>query len=119
MTKERRLAIEMWQYIRKKTSQICGPELYKAKLDWIRAHNIAWYSECWFCHYFRQVADSEYYEGEHKSKSFKCPLNCKRQYPCDGHCVQYSIVYSSNKSLEQRLAAVDNIIKALKGEYKE
>jgi hypothetical protein len=122
MTKERRLAIEMWQAIREK---LCNGELqsnldlHKAKLDWLRAHNIDWYSECWFCHYFRQVADSEYYEGSTKSRSFKCPLNCNHSDPCDGYCPQYRIAHCSKNPLAQRLAAVDNIINALKGEYKE
>lgn len=131
MTKERKLAIEMWQAMREKVSkgQIEDAlNMLKAKQMWLEAHGIDWYCECWFCHYFRKAREDGYddeeeeYEDEsteYPGKTAKCPLNRYRPSRCDGQCTQYVIACKEKYPMEQRLAAVDNIIKALKGEYKE
>ena len=141
MTKERKLAIEMWQDIREKISNgtiHTGIAMYDFKLDWLKAHNIDWYDGCWLCHYFRKAREDEEYADEdeeyadedeeyareeestkYPSKTPKCPLNRYRPSRCDGYCVQYAIACKPKYSMKQRLAAIDNIIKALKGEYNE
>lgn len=121
MTKERKIAIEMWQAIREKLSN--GElrqsfELTLRKYIWLESRNIHWHASCWFCHYLRQ--DSDFFKSPaHESRSHKCPLNSQRPSKCEGHCKQYRIADDCLCTREQRLAAVDNIIKALKGEYKE
>lgn len=129
MTKERKLAIELWQAMREKVSngEISDAiDMQLAKKDWLEEHDIEWYSECWFCHYFRKEIEDDnddyYAEDEelHKDgKTSKCPLNRYRPSKCLGSCVQYVIACKHKYPLGQRLTAIDNIIKALKGEYKE
>lgn len=124
MTKERKLAIELWQAMRKKVSdgEIADVlDMALAKRNWLEAHNIVWYHDCWFCNYFRQDIDDNFDDDEEETtyKTSKCPLNRYRPSRCEGSCRQYTIACNRRYPLEQRLAAVDNIIKALKGEYKE
>lgn len=125
MTKERKIAIELWKAMREKVSKgeiTDGQDMSFAKRDWLEEHGIAWLHGCWFCHYFRKDID-EYEdccgaEGlTHKTPN--CPLNRFRPSICDGRCEQFGITCNERYPMEQRLAAVDNIIKALKGEYKE
>lgn len=130
MTKERRLAIEMWEAMREKVRKGEIPDslaMLKAKLNWLREHDIDWYCECWFCNYFRKdIEDEEALDeealdedGEITSMTPKCPLNHHHPFRCDGRCEQYAIACNPKYPMEQRLVAIDNIIKALKGEYKE
>lgn len=131
MTKERKLAIEMWQAMRELVSkgQIADAlNMLKAKQMWLEAHGIDWYSECWFCNYFRKDIEDGFSEDnedcfddeeEITSMTPKCPLNPYHPFRCHGRCEQYTIACNEKYPMEQRLAAVDNIIKALKGEYRE
>lgn len=133
MTKERRLAIEMWQDMRELVSQgriNAGWEMLAAKGTWSEEHGINWYCECWFCHYFRKdIEDNEDCcddddededeDEELTSMTPKCPLNHRHPFRCGGSCMQYAIACNPKYTMKQRLGAVDNIIKALKGEYKE
>lgn len=139
MTKERRLAIEMWKDMRELVSQgriKDGWKMLEAKLTWLEERGINWYHECWFCTYFRKdIEDKEdcfdEEEEEEEEDCFdaeeeaitsmtpKCPLNRYHPFRCGGRCKQYAIACTPKCTMEQRLEAVDNIIKALKGEYKE
>lgn len=128
MTKERKLAIELWEAMREKVSKgeiTDALDMLRAKRDWLEEHSIDWYCECWLCNYFRKARedgyDEEYEDAstEYPGMTSKCPLNPQRPFICDGQCAQYVIACKEKYPMEKRLVAVDNIIKALKGEYKE
>ena len=127
MTKERKLAIELWQSVREEISKGAihnSTDMLLAKQQFLAEHDVDWYCSCWFCHYFRKaVEDGEVVDDEEEyertSATPQCPLNSRRGRHCDGYCEQYSIACNPKYPMYKRLAAVDNIIKALKGEFKE
>lgn len=122
MTKERKIAIEMWQAMREKVSkgEIAETlDMNQAKHDWLKEHDIDWYCDCWFCNYLHKARDDGYEEEESTGMTHRCPLNPCRPFRCKGRCPQYVFACNERYPMEQRLEAVDNIIKALKGEYKE
>ena len=126
MTKERKIAIELWQAMKEKVSKGMisnAVDMLTAKNHWLEEQGIDWYCSCWFCHYFRKAvedgSDELGEDDESTSATPQCPLNARSPRHCDGHCEQYSIACNPKYPMEQRLDAVDNIIKAFKGEYKE
>lgn len=105
MTRERKLAIQMWEEVKK---QLPGwgyepvVELKTLKDNFCLQNGLTWKWDCWFCQYFR-------------GNCGKCPLqSCDHKNPLTAW---YRII-SNNTSLETKLQAVDEIIAALKGEHK-
>ena len=123
MTKERRIAIQMWEYIRNQialylfSAQDCMM-LHEVKRIWLREHYPKflekWWAGCWFCQYFQQEFDSAERENS-SSLSYKCPLNDNQDDLCKGNCILYRTVVSRNSTKASRLEACDKIIEALKG----
>lgn len=104
MTKERKLAIQMWEEVKK---QLPGwhygivAALKTLKANFCRQNGLDWKYDCWFCQYFRY-------------NCFKCPLkSCYYTGP-----TAWARITNENTSLETKLQAVDEIIAALKGEHK-
>lgn len=122
MTKERRIAIQMWEYIRNQIAL----DLFSTR-DCMMLHEIKrmylrkacpellekWLAGCWFCQYFQQEFDSN--ADNSPSLSYKCPLNDNQDDLCKGHCILYSTVVNMNSTRASRLEACDKIIEALKG----
>lgn len=125
MTKERKIAIEMWEYILDQIAlDLLSTRdislLHEIKRAWLRLHypelEDKWWCDCWFCQYFQQEHESSPAEDDVKqSLSWKCPLNCNKDNYCWGNCILYQVVVRRNSSKEQRLEACDKIIAALKG----
>lgn len=106
MTKERRLAIKMWEGVRERLPEwyeddrIIVDCLKDFKLDFCFENNLHWQFECWFCQYTR-------------FKCNKCPLrSCDYKEPTTA----WARIVNENISLETKLQAVDEIIATLKGE---
>lgn len=100
MTKERRLAIEMWTDIRNMIAtsyRIASTPIAHYKIEFCVNHDLHWMNYCWFCKYI------------HDCK--KCPL---KSCMCLGSL--YDTVCSENKEKDLRIDACNNIIKALGGE---
>lgn len=142
MTKERKLAIKMWEDIKQRiltdtlpsqvffTSKTIIAKEYDVSLD--ISCNIRWANICWFCQYVRRDYKhfGDYWEGTGKGLGEEgcnfCPLAKAHPLynPSDAHhdcgCTlfdsPYKIVISSFRPKEERAAACDIIIKALKGE---
>lgn len=99
MTKERKLAIEMWTQIR---NSIVSSQQYMDVEDirdykrlFCKDHDLKWELSCWFCQYIRDC--------------IKCPLgNC-------GFSSDYIHVVNSHLNKYVRIAACNNIIRALGG----
>lgn len=125
MTRERKIAIEMWEYIRDQLAlDLLSTRdirmMHEVKRKWLRLHypNLLdkWWCGCWFCQYFRQEGESSPDPDEYeRSLSHKCPLNNNKDDYCWGDCVLYQAVVSRESSKAQRLEACDKIIAALKG----
>ena len=68
MTKQRRLAVQMWQEIVDKCK--AGDDFYLAvyKADFCKKHGLDWCADCYFCNYFDSCS--------------KCPLDdkCEQVY---------------------------------------
>ena len=68
MTKERKLAIQMWQEIVNKCKARDDFNLVEFKKEFCKEHNLHWINNCYFCQYCRPC-------------SLKCPLvDCKSIY---------------------------------------
>ena len=97
MTKERRLAIEMWEGIRKyimTATRATSTDIYFYKETFCEDHDLNWMWNCWFCHYIMKCS--------------KCPLKgCARGY--------HSCVMDEFKDKKVRVEACNVIIKALGG----
>ena len=120
MTKERKVAIEQWQTIRRWIEET--PDcivMIKPLVSYEWKHN------CWFCQYVRDYNDDALciYEG-----CKQCPLNkwalnkgiikSHNDFGClHDKRTLYSMVCNPRYSLEERLEACDLIIKAPKGEH--
>ena len=98
MTKERRLAIQMWKGIRDMLSasdRLQRSDIIAYKLSFCTRNSLNWKCNCWFCKYTPSCN--------------KCPLkSCS-----DG---LYEIALADYKEKNVRIDACNNIIKALGGE---
>lgn len=63
MTKQRRLAIQMWQEIVNKCRSGEDFNLVDYKTDFCKKHDLKWLANCYFCNYFDTCS--------------KCPLDDK------------------------------------------
>lgn len=80
MTRERRLAIQMWEEI----SQQQSDSIATYKADFCREHGLDWKNSCWFCQYVRQD-----YRKELPSRRYiPCGYNRCQECPIYkyGHC---------------------------------
>ena len=98
MTKERRLAIEMWKGIRDMlihNDVVTHGDIIKYKQTFCVSHGLYWMNNCWFCKYIPLCS--------------KCPV----KYCSDG---LYATVTERHKHKDIRIEACNGIIKALGGE---
>ncbi len=98
MTKERRLAIEMWKVIRDVLTSphnITGKTIVEYKFKFCKQHELNWTNNCWFCKYIPHCD--------------KCPL--------DGCRINGAYENVKNYSLDKdkRIDACNTIIKAFGG----
>lgn len=109
MTRERKLAIKMWEEVKKHLPQwykenqrLIAPDLQDFKADFCVVNDLHWVLNCWFCQYIFLGCD-------------KCPLkSCNFNEPTNA----WARIVNENTSLETKLQACDEIIVALKGEHK-
>ena len=92
MTKQRRLAIQMWQEIVDKCRSGEYFNLFEYKTDFCKKHDLVWQANCYFCNYFDPCS--------------KCPL--------DDKCGQ---VYSK-VAVNHDVASAEIILNALRGGIK-
>ena len=100
MTKERRLAIEMWKGIRNILSAcecFAGFSVQEYKREFCKEHGLEWKYNCWFCKYMHDDC-----------------IGC-RLGNCNSHS-DYDNVVNDRLNKDVRVAACNNIIKALGGE---
>lgn len=84
MTKERRLAIQMWEQIvealeqGKHDTKYARPIAQVIKEAFCEEHNLEWKHGCWFCQYvrhdYRYRLPSRRYIDSHYNGCQKCPL---------------------------------------------
>lgn len=84
MTKERRLAIKMWEQIVEALEQgkhdprYARPIVFEIKEDFSEKHHLMWKASCWFCQYvrhdWRYGMASRVELDEHWNGCQKCPL---------------------------------------------
>ena len=91
MTKERRLAIQMWEEIVKKCQSGEDFNVARFKNDFCKEHSLSWANRCYFCQYCRCCSN--------------CPLvSCILIYPkiCIEHDVSLAIeVLNALKGLDK------------------
>lgn len=122
MTKERRLAIRMWEEIRARirdTTRLKDIDLWRVS-DWKRQfcidHELHWMHNCWLCQYVR------YHDVLHGEGCQRCPLS-------DGHeeaiigiesgCYEnayHRVIHARTR--KAKLKACDEIIRILNGRLK-
>ncbi len=119
MTKERRLAIQMWDEVRAhirdaKRIALLSPEfIRKLKHRFVREHELNWAQDSWFCQYVR------YRDATHGTGCQRCPLSDGSRNAINGydsgcnHNAYYKALYG--KTIKIRLKACDEIIATLKG----
>lgn len=142
MTKERKLAVKIWEEIKQRiltdtlpalmlhTSKMLIAEAYGVSSD--TSCSIRWDNACWFCQYVRRDYKhfGDFWEGTGKGLGEEgcnfCPLakahplydssDAQHDCGCNLFGSPYHIVCGIYRSKEERAAACDIIIKALKGE---
>lgn len=95
MTKERRLAIQMWEQIKAELARDPKVNIVGLKINFCSEHGLVWFCNCWLCQYIPHCED--------------CPLS---------GCLNYVRAVDERKPLEIRLNACSAIINALKGKSK-
>lgn len=142
MTKERKIAIKIWEEIKQRilTDTLPSQMLHVSKVLIAREYDVSsdtscsirWDNVCWFCQYVRRDYKrfGDYQEGTGKGLGEEgcnfCPLakahplydpsDASHDCGCFLHGSPYKIVSSIYRPKEERAAACDIIIKALKGE---
>ena len=138
MTKERKIAIKVWEKIRDDLANnriAQGTSFWVYKREIVRSFGIThWSSACWLCQYVRRDYDSygDFWEKTGKAKGLGeegcnfCPLaKANPLYnpsdaTCDCGCFlkgsPWTIVSNSLYTADERVAACNTIIRALKGE---
>ena len=117
MTKERKLAIEMWKTIRQAIIIHPNTSISLIKADFCAEHNLNWDYNCWFCQYMR---NDDYDESDRLKGCTKCPIahNAAKAKPSLCGCLPFSLWDMATNSIfskEVKLEACDKIIKALGG----
>ena len=86
MTRERRLAIELWKQIVKTCEKSSIVDIPGIKESFCTKHQLKWKNNCWFCQYVRKdyrfELDSRSKISLNANCCFKCPLYkySKKQY---------------------------------------
>ena len=118
MTKERRLAIQMWRMIREKVRRRKRPmtsfDLFHIKRDFCEKYGLKWWHECWFCTYVRNNRDL------HGEGCQRCPIADKTDNDVmsgisSGCCrgLYHDVLYGDTVAV--RVLACNKIIQALQG----
>lgn len=132
MTRERRLAILMWEEIKDyiKENDLKGvrttlAEIFNYKCNFMKKHNVDWINGCYLCNYIKPL------EEDYEIKCQKCPLYKSSNYFIKNKekgCIDFYLL--SNQAFgvkkkflkseneikkEIRLQACENIINILRG----
>jgi len=109
MTKERKLAIQMWEEIKNQlpywndAPTLIANKVKRFKGNFCTGHHLYWDNCCWLCEYF-------------KENCAKCPLrSCNYKDPATA----WARLVLDGQTLEIRIAACDEIIAALKGDKRK
>ena len=118
MTKERKLAIEMWETVRQAIINSDGVASVKVvKREFCTEHNLNWEADCWFCQYVGlERRFSIGFDCTRCPLAFKGYDSQKHIMGCGGGSL-WSIVVNFDKkySVRKRIKACNKIIKALGG----
>lgn len=122
MTKERRLAIQMWYEIRarirdvKRPSNMDGLAVAQIKHKFAVDHHLQWEYGCYFCEYVR------YHDEIHGEGCQRCPLSDGSADAINGYksgcCKNAYHRVVDGQMRKTKLEACDEIISALKGALK-
>lgn len=122
MTKERRLAIQMWEEIKKaiidakRPSDIDCCTVTKLKHKFCVINELNWMHGCWFCKYVR------YHDKIHGEGCQRCPLSDGHKGAIIGYdsgCLRnayYRVIHTRTR--KAKLKACDEIIRILNGRLK-
>lgn len=128
MTKERRIAIEMWEFI---IEYLHEDNVHDLKESFAERHpEVTWQNNCWFCEYCRRDRRS-FHPGRqdidrHANNCECCPLYqyeiAHGNYPidedacgCDQSSWHYYPLFAKVQSLKDKEAA-EKILRLLRGE---
>lgn len=128
MTKERRLAIEMWTAIARKLEDY-SLNISDFKKNFTKNHKLSWQNDCWFCQYvrndYRATLESRSNIEKEADGCSRCPL-FKNSYEklyedecgCDYHhdTIFNRVVYGDS---EYQQVAAWKIVELLGGEVPE
>lgn len=118
MTKERRLAIQMWEEIAEQQPS----SISEYKEGFCKEHSLDWENECWFCQYVRQ--DRRYKLPSRSNMSSringrqKCPIYRYNGCMEDACGCAFGIYEQAIQAIEvaERREAAEIIVRLLKGE---
>lgn len=122
MTKERRLAMQMWEEIRAHIRDVKRPKdvdaqfIRELKDRFMQEHELNWPHGCWFCKYVR------YYDKTHGEGCQRCPLSDGYSSTILGEtsgCADNAFHRVLHARMRKtKLKACDEIIATLKGALK-
>ena len=122
MTKERKLAIQIWteikEHILHSEHPVSGDGVLYRKTALNTRYNVYWNYGCWFCHYIR-TPDVPYdgYSGCERCPLFKYAKQQRGACGCDvgNRRAPYALLMSNATDNKTKVEACDIIIAALKG----
>jgi hypothetical protein len=123
MTKERKAAIEQWQRVLEQLLRIRdNPNIYLSRYIYKKDMGYGWLANCWFCTYIRKKEEgsqgcercplSKYDVAKGLLYSYYCG-GCG----CTGSWSLYGRVIDIDNDINDRIAACQLIISALKGKH--
>ena len=122
MTRERKLAIQMWKEIKKtiidtkRLSDIDGLAIARLKCKFCIRHQLNWLHDCWLCQYVR------YKDKIHGEGCQRCPLSDGSADAILGtetgciHNAFEKVIHARKR--ETKIKACDEIIRILNGRLK-
>lgn len=124
MTKERKIAIKMWKYIRLRILFtplaryiVNHTWLGDRKSDLAKRHGVSyWEYCCWFCQYVRYPDTEKYGQGCQRCPIAPANTDFMRENGCSVSGSLYSIIARPHSKLA-KLKACSLIIKVLEGRY--
>lgn len=132
MTKERRLAIEMWEKIvgeleKKNEAESTCYIICDTKRDFCLSNNLHWENDCWFCQYvrhdYRPMKSRKHipqtYNGCQRCPLYKEEADTHGNDDCGCDCGQRNNTLWKRVVLDDDTSAAKRILELLKGGHGE
>ena len=122
MTKERKIAIQMWEHIRdeiKKENPSVQLDLSFAKREFLSKYNVGWKFDCWFCQYIKECIECPLKNNANKYYAYRYGIACVDYWLANNDTADLRKEFrdsDGNVKKSERIKACNRIIETLKNE---